>query len=267
MERRARTASLLLLLGLAIAWPRGARAWGPDGHVIVTRIAEQHLSPKARTALRPLLDGRSLPDVASWADDWRDGHPETAPWHFVDIPLGAAAYDAHRDCPGGNCAVQALEAQLVILRDRTAPLEMRKRALRLVVHLAADLHQPMHAATDDAAPGGSDRGGNTVKARLALTGQFPYHSSPTGNLHAIWDSDLIASAHRQQEAYVAALARLVANETHQVARDVAYRDLPPPDAGGVRQLGDDYAARCRPALEKQLQRAGLRLARLLNESF
>jgi hypothetical protein len=273
----------LLVLSLFTAWSPGAAAWGPDGHVIVARLAEKHLSEKARKALVVLLDGRSLPDIASWADDWRDPHPETAGWHFVDIPLGAAGYDAGRDCPHGNCAVQALTAQLAILRDKTAPLVARRRALRFVVHLVADLHQPMHAATDDGAPGGSDRGGNTVKARLSLTvdGEFPYRSSPSGNLHSIWDSDLIVAVHRQQEAYEATLARLPdsvahlqagtpidwANQAHQVARDLAYKGLPPPDPSGVRQLGDEYAARCRPEMERQLQRAGLRLARLLNESF
>jgi nuclease S1 len=271
-----------LLAAAAAGAPRAAWAWGSDGHVIVARIAERHLSPRARQRLRPLLDGRSLADIASWADDWRDGHPETAPWHFVDIPLAAAGYDASRDCPRGACAVDALAAQIALLRDRAAPIETRRRALRFVVHLLADLHQPLHAATDDAAPGGSDRGGNTVKARLSLgAGEFPYHSAPTGNLHAIWDSDLIDSQHRQQEAYVAALAKLPepiarlqagtlvdwANEAHQVARDVVYRDLPPPDAAGVRQLDEGYAARCRPAIEKQLQRAGVRLARVLDESF
>ena len=269
----------------ASAWMAGAgsaHAWGPDGHVIVARIAEQHLSADARQGLRPLLDGRRLPDLASWADDWRDGHPETAPWHFVDIPLHAPSYDADRDCPRASCAVRALDAQLTILRDRHAPLEARRRALRFVVHLLGDLHQPLHAATDDGAPGGSDRGGNTVKARLSLgAGEFPYHSSPAGNLHAVWDSDLIDSVHRQQEAYVLALEKLPgpiahmqagtiadwANEAHQVARDVAYQGLPLPDEAGVRQLDEAYAARCRPAVEKQLQRAGVRLARVLNESF
>lgn len=270
-----------LLLAVGAAAP--ARAWGPDGHVIVARIAEKHLSAKARKGLAPLLDGRDLADIASWADDWRDGHPETAGWHFVDIPLSAAAYDPTRDCPQSNCAVAALIAQVGVLRDATAAIDLRKRALRFIVHLAGDLHQPLHAATDDSAPGGTDRGGNNVKARLAVGegGEFPYHSSATGNLHAVWDADLIDAVHRQQEAYVAALGKLPdtvahmqagtpidwANETHRLAHDVAYSNLPAADANGVRPLGDAYAAQCRPTVEKQLQRAGVRLARLLNESF
>jgi hypothetical protein len=274
-------AATLLLAAFALL-PARAWAWGQDGHVIVVRLAEQHLSVRARQALVPLLQGRRLPDVASWADDWRDTHSDTGAWHFVDIPLSAAAYDAARDCHHGACAIEALARQVAILRDRAAPVQDRRRALRFVIHLVGDLHQPMHAVTDDRAPGGSDRGGNNIKARLQIFDlEFPYHSAPTGNLHAIWDSDLIASTHRQQEAYVAALSRLPApvaklragtvadwaNQTHQVAHDVAYHDLPAPDPSGVVQLSDDYAVRCRPVMDLQLQRAGVRLARVLNDSL
>ena len=283
-SRRAhRDLRFVTALAVAATWVGAtpARAWGPDGHVVVARVAEAHLSARARRALVTLLEGRRLADIASWADDWREPHPETAPWHFVDIPLDADGYDAARDCPRGQCLVAALTKEVGALRDARAPLSERRRALRFVVHLVGDLHQPLHAATDTGAPGGSDRGGNTVKARLTLSdAEFPYRSPPTGSLHGVWDFDLVASEHREQEAFVAALSRLPggdaleagtfvewANESHRLARDVAYRGLPVPDAAGVRQLGDDYAARCRPIVERQLQRAGLRLARVLNESL
>jgi hypothetical protein len=284
MEKRnwANWAMLLAFVSIVAGAP-AARAWGPDGHVVVARIAEAHLTPKARRALGPLLAGRDLADVASWADDWRDLHPETKPWHYVDIPLDAAAYDRARDCPQGACVVEALAAQVAVLRDERAPLLERQRALRFIVHFVGDLHQPLHAATDTHVPGpGGDHGGNAVKAQLTSSDpEFPYHSLPTGSLHGVWDVDLVAIEHREQEAFVAALAhpregvaRLQAgtfadwaNESHALAREVAYAGLPAPDAGGVRQLGGDYAASCRPVVERQLQRAGLRLARVLNEAL
>jgi hypothetical protein len=44
-------------------------AWGRDGHSIVAKIAELHLSDKAQEALADLTD-RSLADVqiSSWPD-------------------------------------------------------------------------------------------------------------------------------------------------------------------------------------------------------
>ncbi len=260
-----------------------AQAWGQNGHILVARIAEKHLAPHTRGELTRLLAGRTLGDVASWADDFREPHPETSHWHFVDIPLSAVGYDAARDCPNGECVVAALEVQLGKLKDATTPELERRRALRFVVHFVGDLHQPLHAATNDQAPGGTDHGGNQLKARLALSdAEFPYHSSAGGNLHAIWDVDLIDSAHRDQGTYVAELLKLPesiakmqrgnfvdwAIESHVVARDFAYKLLPAPNpTSGVVELGEAYATACRPLVELQLQRAGVRLARVLNEAL
>src|SRR5882757_7548877 len=75
-----------------------ALAWGQEGHSIVAEIAQVRLSPPAAQMVQKLLKGRSLASIASWADDERDTHPETAGWHFVDIPLDVETYDHERDC-------------------------------------------------------------------------------------------------------------------------------------------------------------------------
>src|SRR3982751_904891 len=89
-----------------------AAAWAPQGHEIIAAIARAHLTPAARSRAASLLGGDSMIVlVASWADEVRDGRPETAPWHYVDIPLDAKAYDARRDCPGGQCVVAQIEGE------------------------------------------------------------------------------------------------------------------------------------------------------------
>jgi hypothetical protein len=42
----------------------------------------------ALTKAGDLLGGSAIDAVASWADDYRRDHPETGPWHYVDVPLG-----------------------------------------------------------------------------------------------------------------------------------------------------------------------------------
>ena len=65
-----------------------AQAWGPEGHSIVAEIAQRRLDPQATEAVAQLLGKNvSLASISSWADDERVKHPETANWHFVDIPL------------------------------------------------------------------------------------------------------------------------------------------------------------------------------------
>ncbi|HEX4327591.1 MAG TPA: S1/P1 nuclease, partial [Burkholderiales bacterium] len=91
-----------------------AQAWGPEGHAIVAEIAQRRLTPEAAAAVERILGrGHSLASVASWADDAREAHPDTYNWHFVDIPLAAAAYDGERDCrpdpQRGDCVAAELE--------------------------------------------------------------------------------------------------------------------------------------------------------------
>ncbi len=76
-----------------------ASAWGRQGHRPVALVASDHLSPVAAENIRYLLGRDSMADVASFADDYRSVHPETAPWHFVDIPGSEKSYLRERDCP------------------------------------------------------------------------------------------------------------------------------------------------------------------------
>src|SRR5271163_3721690 len=96
---------------LLLCVPTIVHAWGVDGHQIVARIAEDRLTPAAKAAIGDLLSGDTIsdPDVASWPDEIRNAYPETGPWHYVDIPVGAARFDEKRDGNNGNNVVEAIE--------------------------------------------------------------------------------------------------------------------------------------------------------------
>ena len=154
--RIALITALLLLPSLAFAW-------GPEGHAIIAQIAEDRLAPAARQQVDQLLDGDSLAVVASWADEIRIHRPDTAQWHFVDIPKNANDYDPARDCrptPRGDCIIAAIDRELAILRDASADKDKRAEALKFIVHFVGDLHQPLHCADDH------DRGGNDVTVKF-----------------------------------------------------------------------------------------------------
>src|SRR4051812_33967194 len=107
---RVRTPVPTMLTGwallLALALPQAAQAWGPHGHRIAARVAEARLSPQARAAVRELLlEGDTLVDVSTWADqEGHDAVPGSAPWHYVNVPIGATRYEPHH-CRGGECVV------------------------------------------------------------------------------------------------------------------------------------------------------------------
>src|SRR5258705_11515713 len=89
---------LAIALCLAVAMPANLMAWGAEGHIVVAKIAASRLSPSAKAGVKQLLGRHSLDSVANYADQVRSKRPETAQWHFVDIPKDDTEYNAGRDC-------------------------------------------------------------------------------------------------------------------------------------------------------------------------
>ncbi|MEJ6007058.1 S1/P1 nuclease [Paucibacter sp. AS339] len=168
---------MALALPFSLIQPLAVQAWGGDGHRLIATVAEQNLTAAARAEVQRLLalePGSSLASVSTWADEHRS--PQTGPWHYVNFPRDAACtYEPQRDCEGGACVVAALERQQALLRS-AAPDEERLKALKYVVHLVGDVHQPLHAGFAD------DRGGNSYQVQGFGRGS---------NLHSLWDSGLI----------------------------------------------------------------------------
>jgi hypothetical protein len=177
MTRRAFVAVLLI-------FPAVCLAWGGEGHQIVALIAEDHLTPRAKAAVTELLDGAHISDaeVASWADEVRRQRSNTAPWHYVNIPHDAGAFDQVRDGNNVNNVIDAIDAQLKVLADKAAPREKRQEALKFVVHFMGDIHQPLHCADRNGDKGGNKRLVFFLDRRKAVS------------LHSVWglrsDSEL-----------------------------------------------------------------------------
>src|SRR5689334_11798650 len=99
---------LRCLVGLALMMHSGY-AWGPEGHEIVAKIATQFMSDSAKRHVAFItgsdVNQLDLAALANWADKIRPTRPETASWHFVDIPLNQPTYNAARDCADDDCVV------------------------------------------------------------------------------------------------------------------------------------------------------------------
>ena len=263
MTRPLALCCLLLCLLAAPAW-----AWGPLGHRLVARLAEPQLTPAASAEVRRLLateQVHSLADVANWADDLRKRDPvlgrRSAKWHYVNLDGDDCRFIAARDCPGGDCVVEALRGQAAILADRSRSDAERLQALKFVVHFTGDIHQPLHAGY------ARDRGGNDVQLN---------HRGKGSNLHALWDGTLLNSRGLGETTYYWRLRApgkplpahgyspdAPAAWAEQSCAIVRQPGFYPPSA----RIGDDYLMRHRPIAERQLQRAGTRLAAVLNASL
>lgn len=279
---------LLVVSTACTVYTAPALAWGPEGHALIADMASAQLTPVATRSVQRLLsleDHDQLGQIASWADAQRHVHSQTSTWHYVDIPLSATHYLAARDCPGGRCVVHRLAQFARQLADPTASDTERLRVLKYVVHLAGDIQQPLHASDNH------DKGGNDVK--LTYFGR-------RSNLHQVWDSRILEHAlglhmrphYEFDHAAVRKQARRLlddttvaerqrwsgplddhdltpaairwANQAHQIAVQVAYGKLPDNRRG---QWATRYQAAAWPAVRRQLQRGGVRLAAILNTAF
>jgi hypothetical protein len=248
--------SLILLPALAFSW-------GKTGHRVVGQIAENHLSPKAAAAVRELLGNDGLAEVSNWADEIRSD-PATwkkaDPWHYVNIPDGQTYADMEKN-PAGDIIV-ALKRFEATLRDPNAPKEDKIHALKFMVHMIGDLHQPLHAGKRE------DLGGNRVTVHW-------FRNAEATNLHAVWD-DLIIEQEKlsftewtrfldhaspaeikdwQASSYVTWMG-----ESYKL-RDRCY-DFKP-----ELPLSYDYVYKNLPVVKHRLLQAGIRLAGTLNSLF
>jgi hypothetical protein len=263
--RQVSGVQVLVVLLAAVSWPRPCLAWGHEGHQIIALIAEHYMTDSAKAKATALLDGSGIDAIASWADDYRRDHRETAPWHYIDCPLADSKIDMARDCPQGDCVIAKTEQFLGTLRDPAATQAAKAEALKFVVHFVGDLPQPLHDEDN------GDKGGNT---RYVVFERHP------DNLHWIWDTGLLEHINRNPVALAAELESRITPqdqaewqkgsiedwvmEGHRLAQTIAYGNLTNENPAPI---SPDYERQAEPVIELQLEKAGVRLAHLLNDAL
>lgn len=250
------TISIAALVVASVA-PIEALAWGAEGHRLVAELAEKRLTPHTRERVAELLSlepGATLVSISTWADEIRS--PETARWHYVNLPRDAnCLYRAERDCKGGDCVVSAIDTQLKVLASGSATPEAKLLALKYVVHFVGDVHQPLHSAFGD------DRGGNQYQVQAFGRGT---------NLHSLWDSALIANwpggigSLRTEVEGLAPTAQGASVDWAQESCRIASTEGFYP---ARRTIDADYVEASAPTVRARLRAAADRLAAVLNGSL
>ena len=282
----------LVASAAVLAAPGPAAAWGDLGHEVTALIAYGRLTPTAKSRVDALLaadhDSLTAPDFASratWADKYRNGHRETAAWHFVDIELdhpdlatacfGNPSLGAGQPAstgPAQDCVVNKIDEFERELSSPATSQAERVLALKFLMHFAGDLHQPLHASDHD------DRGGNCI-------GLSPPPDGHSTNLHAYWDTGVVEALGASAPAIAASLnaqissaqakawsggdPRRWAMESFQLASKDAYALPSRPtcaDHGSVA-LSAAYQAEAQRDAAAQLEKAGVRMAALLNRAL
>ena len=295
------------MFAIVVVLPASAYAWGQMGHAVIAYIAESRMAPEVHARVMHLLatdrsglaDPADIGDQASWADRYRDAYGRgemyqtTRRWHFVDFDrrnpdVMVACYGRHprpeqvpaSEGPARACIIDKLAEFIMVLGDHAASETERLRALQFVLHLTGDIHQPMHAISDD------DLGGNDKRVSVGR--------GPIESLHHAWDTTFVErlaagddeplrTVRDDWRTAARALADKLgeddtvvsdgggpedwARESFRVAKADAYARLGKPDERGVYRLGRRYVERAERVVEQQLSRAGVRLAAILNKAF
>ncbi len=277
-----RLALVSLAVGGLILGPgagRVAHAWGRLGHRVIARVADARLTPVAKAKIKELLEpGETLADCSTWADEHRSDVPGSAGWHYVNVPISKAGYDP-KDCPPGGCVVNKLDEFKKILADPSKSKAERRKALRFVVHLLQDMHQPLHVGDRN------DRGGNGLQLQFF---------GDNRNLHGIWDFSLLERTRLTENQWVKRVGDQItaknaaewsggtaiewANESHAIAK-LAYKNpgdrrgapaknAPKSDLPWLRNgdsLGQAYLDANLPRVEQRMVQAAIRLSAVLND--
>merc|ERR1711939_323961 len=133
-------------------------AWGTLGHETVAWIAQSYVSSTTASAIKGILDTKQsdyMANVSTWADSYRytSAGRWSAPLHFIDANVNHTS----------------------ILLDSDSSDSLKYDAMKFLIHIIGDLHQPLH---DEAL----EVGGNDINVT--------YDGDDT-NLHHIWDTEIV----------------------------------------------------------------------------
>ncbi|NHF61352.1 S1/P1 nuclease [Flavobacteriaceae bacterium TP-CH-4] len=235
--------------------------WSKTGHRTIGEIAQQHLSRKARKAIGKLLEGQSLASVSNFADEIKadSTYRKFSAWHYVNYPADKK-YGEETPSPYGDLMI-GIEKCIAIVKDENSSKEDKAFYLKMLVHLIGDLHQPMHVGRLE------DKGGNDIQLQWFGNGS---------NLHRVWDANMINDYGMSYTELAASLPKWSKNQQKAIqqgtiydwveeSQDIANELYESVEVG--EKLAYRYAYVWWDTVETQLQKGGLRLAKVLNELF
>ena len=252
----------------------GAFAFGPTGHKAVVYIAEQNMSARTLEKVNKILYPETMEGCCMWADSQKARAPATAPWHYVALPLDSPVTDSTIEIfyPYKKTnIVRQIKNKIDVLETLKSTAKDRKDALKYLIHLMGDLHQPLHCISN------GDDGGNKDRV-IFFPPDIMGDRTRTMNLHALWDN-LIEYKTMEFPEYLGGIlngrirydqkmqwqqgtVEMWAFESYRLAKDSIYT---------VQQADDTlpmmYYTNMRPIVEECLQKAGIRLASILEDIF
>ena len=235
--------------------------WSKTGHRAIGKVAQEELSGRTRRAMEKLLDGQSIASISNFADEIKADRRfrEFSAWHYVNIPPGKDYFDIEPSKFGD--LVVGIQKCITMVKNDKNTKEDRMFYLKMLVHLIGDLHQPMHVGRVE------DKGGNDIQVQWFGNGS---------NLHRVWDSNMINDYGMSYTELATSLPELDKKEKRAIqigtvldwveeSQEIANKLYESVEVG--EKLAYRYSYTWWGTVESQIQKGGLRLAKVLNELF
>ena len=253
--------SILILLFFTNLIYANNGIWSKTGHRVIGEIAEEHLTKKAKRAIDKLLNGKNLASVANFADEIKadSTYRKFSAWHYVNFPADKK-YTEVEPSKYGDLVI-GVQKSIEIIENRESSDQEKAFYLKMLIHLIGDLHQPMHIGRLE------DKGGNDIQVQWFNRGS---------NLHKIWDANMIDDYGMSYTELAASLPKLSNDQMEQIekgdvldwveeSQDIANMLYDSVEVG--EKLYYRYSYVWWDTVETQLQKGGIRLAKVLNDLF
>lgn len=258
---RAFTILFFVFLILGSEYGHATDFWGPTGHRATGEIAERHLKRSVKKKIDKLLKGQSLAFVSTFADQIKSdrAYDKYYTWHYVNMPFDKT-YEASEKNPRGDI-ITGINKCISVLKDQNSSQEDKAFFLKMLVHFIGDLHQPLHIGRAE------DKGGNDIQVRWFNQGS---------NLHRVWDENMIEEwnmsyielAENAPELSKAQIRAIQNGSVLDWMRDTRKLTKTVYESAEIgEKLRYRYSYDHFPTVREQLQKGGLRLAKLLNDIF
>lgn len=248
--------------------------WGRRVHSAIAYIAEQHLTPKAQKAVDEILDGKSMVFYSSWLDECRqqmtieytDDNGEvktrTIPHSFI------ADSDLKVIRKSNGEAIDIICKSIEILKDyKNVDDSTRLAAMQCLIHLVGDIHCPGHVKY-------ADLDKKSIDKKYGST-NVTYKNNKI-RMHAFWDTKLIDAviaggvydlAYMVDQATKKQIREIQAGDPYDWGQDIIDRTNHVWTVQEGDKLTFSYIREHRELALDQIQRAGLRLAKVMNDLF
>ncbi len=235
--------------------------WSKTGHRVIGEVAQNHLKSKTKRSIKKLLGNFNLAGASNFADEIKADkrYRKFSAWHYVNFPkdkkYGDVSPSEHGDL------IIGINTCIKIIKQTNSSREDKIFYLKMLIHLVGDLHQPMHVGRLE------DKGGNDIHVLWF---------NKESNLHKVWDYNMINDFGMSYSELAGNLPSVSKKEKKEIqqgtiidwveeSQDIANKLYESVEKD--EKLYYQYGYKWWGTVEAQLQKGGIRLAKVLNDTF